>query len=540
MKLFYNGMIYTMNADNSIADAMIVEGDRVAAVGTRKDMEALDVKEAEKIDLQGKTVLPGLCDCHVHLKILGETQNNLELHGKSKQEIIDMVAEKAKSMPPGEWILGMGWNQENWEEDSFPTRVDLDPVTPDNPVRLTRYCGHAYWCNSKALSLAGIEKPSDEVGQMGAEHFTDKEGRLTGTLVGESCEILDRAVPSGDEKSDEQNYLLAQEYLLKNGITAIMEKGAGAESALMADCGRQAVRSLENLYKRQEMKLRIHESIVGIDEYFDDCFAEGPRKDMYGDRLTIGGIKLWADGAFGARTAYISEDYKDRPGERGNRKFTDDELIALFRKADEKGLQIAVHAIGDACCAQILDCYEKAFKDSPEKDRRFIIDHFHAPKTSDIDRMIKNKIILSTQFIQFATDVDMLGDIIPQSMMENLYPWRQVIEKGGTMCNGSDTPVDSAEPFKALYVAVTRCNLNGKNNLEKPPLQPLTRIEALRAYTTEAAYARCEEDNAGSLEKGKLADFIVIDRDYFRCPVEEIKEIKVLQTFLGGEKVYQN
>lgn len=540
MKLFYNGVIYTMDPGNAKADAMIVDADRVVAVGTLKEMEALTRNKAEKIDLQGKTVLPGLCDCHVHLKTLGETQNNLELHGKSKQEIIDMVAEKAKGLPPGEWILGMGWNQENWEEDSFPTCDDLDPVTPDNPVRLTRYCGHAYWCNSKALSLAGLEKPSGSVGQMGAEHFTDKDGKLTGTLVGESCETLDRAIPTGDEKSDEQNYLLAEEYLLKNGITAIIEKGAGIESALMTDCGRQAIKSLENLYKRHEMKLRIHESIVGTDEFFYDCFADGPRKNLYGNRLTIGGIKLWADGAFGARTAYISEDYKDRPGEKGNRKFTNEELIAIFRRADEKGVQIEVHAIGDACCAQILDCYEEAFKNSLDKDRRFIIDHFHAPKTSDIDRMIKNKIIFSTQFIQFATDINMLEGIIPEAMMKNLYPWRQVIDKGGIMCNGSDTPVDSAEPFKALYVAVTRCDLNGRNNLEKPPLQSLTRIEALRAYTTYAAYARCEEDNAGSLQEGKLADFIVIDRDYFNCPVEEIKEIKVLQTFIGGEKVYEN
>ena len=328
-----------------------------------------------------------------------------------------------------------------------------------------------------------------------------------------------------------------ESFCLSQGVTTIMEKGAGAQSPLSVDGSQSVVELLHDLYKKEELNLRIHEAVIGLDSYVDECFHPGWISRFYDDHLTVGSIKLWSDGALSAHSAYLSEDYYDQPHHRGNCKFTDEELISLFQKFDRLGVQIEIHAIGDAATTQILNCYEAAFADCLDRDRRFIMDHVHVPQEEDIWRMAKLNIINSTQYIQFAADMELLPKVLPAAMIKRVYPWRSVLDAGCRLVNGTD--MDLVSPFLMMYIAITRRNENGVNTLEKKPYQTLSRMEALRSCTTDAAYAMFMEEQLGSLEPGKHADFILIDRDYFHCPIDDIKKIIVQKTYIDGELVYQ-
>lgn len=535
--IFHNGKIYTLDQKNSIADSMLVTDGKIVAIGNYKDIESLMDESTEKIDLGQSVVLPSLIDCHVHLLGTGYGATMINCSDKSKQEIIKLVQEKALSTSAGKWIIGLGWNQDFWDDKRFPSKEELDVVSPNNPVKLIRYCGNAYWCNSMALKLADLT--SEKTGNAGKEYLLNEKGELSGVLVGEACRKIDNAIPKRDYSDTVSLIRHAEKYVFENGVTCIMDKGAGGESALSYNCGRELVKILEDLYSEGSLKMRIYEAIIGEDEYFEDCFKNGKRMALFDDKLTIRGIKLWSDGAFGPRSAWLKSEYKNGIGHSGNQKFTDSELIHLFKKADSKDLQIAIHTIGDASTEQILNCYEKAFSDSLDKDRRFIMDHVHVPQEKDITRMAKYKIINSTQFIQLSSDMDVIQDILSDEMITRLYPWRSVANSGVLITNGSDSPVDPIAPFESLYVAISRKSINGNNCIEDEPYRTLTREEAIRAYTTNAAYSMYCENKLGSLEPGKYADFIIIDRDYFTCSLEEIKDIKVVKTALNGNYVYE-
>ena len=536
--IFLNGKIYTLDHNHTIAEGMLIKNGKIVALGKSEELIKMCGQDTEVVDLEGRTVLPSFTDCHAHLLAAGHGAMLIDLAEKSKEEILELVRKKVEKTEPGKWIIGMGWNQDFWENSSFPTKEELDAISPHNPVKLTRYCGNAYWCNSLAIQLAGLQHEKED-GNAGKEFLLNEKGELQGTLVGEACRKIDAAIPAYDKQDIVTMLKNAEQNFFRHGITTIMDKGAGVESALATDCGRKIINILKELYEKQELQLRTYEAIVAEDEFFDDCFANGAEIDRYDGRFTVRGIKIWTDGALGPRSAWISEDYKGQPGHRGNKKFENEELIALFKKADEKNLQIAVHTIGDASSKQVIDCYEQAFCDSMDKDRRFLVEHFHLPKEEDIDRLTQYHMINSTQFIQLSSDMEVLKEIINDELIQRVYPWRKILNKGGILTNGSDVPVDPTDPFPALYVAISRKSLGGVNCIEKPPYQRLSRLEAVRAYTINAAYSMFSEKTRGSLEEGKYADFIVINQDYFTCPEEEIKEIKVLRTVLNGKTVYR-
>lgn len=533
--LYFNGTIYTMDGANTCCSAMLVTDGKIAATGSDADLLAAKPENALLVDLQGQVVLPGLVDCHAHVGITGRRLFELELAGKSKEEILELVRQAAQETPDGEWIRGVGWNQDEWAEKVFPTKEELDAVAPNNPVRMIRYCGNAYWCNSCAIDLA-MADGDKAAGNTGTEFMLNEKGELSGTLVGPVCSRIDDVLPDYTAEQYGQMYRHMERICLSQGTTTIMEKGAGAQSPLSIEGGEQILPLLHELYQSGGLKLRVHEALIGLDPFVKEYFQTPKAQFCYDDHLLLHSIKLWTDGAFGPHNAYLSEDYYDQPGHRGNRKFTDQELIDLFRMYDGLGVQIEIHTIGDATTTQILDCYEAAFADSLDKDRRFIMDHVHVPKPEDIVRMGRLNIINSTQFIQFAADMGFLPVVLSPEMVKRVYPWRAVLDAGCRIVNGSD--MDPVNPFLMLYVAIARKNEQGVNTLEAEPLQKLTRLEALRSCTTDAAYAMYMEDRLGSLEPGKHADFIFIDRDYFTCPEEEIREITVDRTFIAGRQVY--
>jgi len=534
--LYINGIIYTMDEANICVSAMLVTDGRIAAIGSTDELLAIKPETTEIVDLNNQVMLPGLVDCHAHVGITGRRLFELELAGKSKEEILEAVKQRTSELQPGEWICGMGWNQENWEEKVFPTKEDLDAVAPDHPVKLTRYCGNAFWCNSLAIELA-MNDTSHDVENTGTEFMLNDKGELAGILVGPACRKIDDVIPDYTPEQFTKMYQHMENICLSQGTTTIMEKGAGAMSPLSVEGSRNSIALLHQLCGNGQLKMRIHEAVIGLDPYCDECFAPFWTPYFYDDHLSVRSVKLWSDGAFGPHSAYLSEDYHDQPGHRGNRKFTNEELISLFRKFDDLGVQIEIHTIGDATTTQILDCYEQAFADSLNRDRRFIMDHVHVPQPEDIQRMAKLNIINSTQFIQFAADMDFLPVVLNPDMVKRVYPWRAVLDAGCTVVNGSD--MDPVNPFLMMHVAVTRTNEQGVNTLESEPLQKLTRLEALRSCTSDAAYAMFMEDKLGSLEPGKHADFILIDRDYFTCPEDEIKDVTVTKTFIDGEMVFE-
>lgn len=536
--LYVNGRIYSMDRNNTVYEAMVVEDGKIVKLGTTEELMAEKTADQVLEDLKGCPVLPGICDCHVHMETTGAVMLAINATGKSKDELLAEVKEKAKDLAPGKWITGMGWNQDTWD-GKFPSKEELDAVCPDHPVKLTRCCGHAFWCNSLALKLAGFNL--DEVSTLDPQEYpVNEEGKLLGILIDGGCKLLEEALPAETKEDKIAHFKIAEKEALRLGITTIMNKGAGLVTASSPNCGRNAVAIEKELFEKEELKIRYYESLSGQDEYFDDCFEDGIQIDQCHGKFTLRSIKLFGDGAFGARSAWLTRDYRDQPGKRGFGILTDEEMIRLFKKADEKNVQISIHSIGDASIKQILDCYEIAFADSLHKDRRFCIEHCHLASDEDLARIISYNIIFSTQFLQLSLDMDVIPGILPDALLKRLYTWRTVVEKGVIVTNGSDSPCSTLSPFESLHTAVTRLSERGVNTFEEKPFkEALTRMQALRAYTTTAAYSMYKEDELGSLECGKLADFIVTDKDYFTCTDEEIAKIRVLRTYIGGELCYR-
>lgn len=536
-RIFINGKIYTMDKANSIAEALAEKDGCIMQIGLTEDIMAIAGPDTEVIDLKGQTVIPGLQDNHAHPYAIGSYAASLNLLGKNKDEILEMVASAAKNAAEGAWIRGYGWNNALFPEGKYPCRKDLDEVSFGHPVYLTRYCGNGFWANSIALKAAGIdENTPDPEGEI----LKDEEGMPTGILAGFAALRVNEAVPEPEGQVYKAIILKAQETFLAYGVTGIMDEGAEATSAMGDGNGKRYLTNLKELYESGDMKLRCSEAVCQVQtELFEECLAEGPVTGLYGDRLDIKAVKIWTDGAMGMRTAWIPDGYSDNPENIGQPHYKAEDLTKILKKIDDAGFQTTIHGIGSGACKQILDCYEEAFGDEV-KDRRFKIEHFHLGLPEDLDRMVKHGIINSTQFIQYGEDLAIVEKAIGLERFKTCYAWREILDKGGIICGGDDEIGDAVNPFPAMYVAVTRKYVDGKNLLtEHPEKEALTREEALRAYTTSGAYARFKEDVAGSLEEGKYADFAVIDRDYFTCPEEDIIGIKVLRTVIAGETVYE-
>lgn len=527
--VYLNGNIYTMDDDNPQATAIAIKGDRILYVGDSAGVEAYVDSGTKITDLGGKTVLPGLIEGHMHVSNLGENHLKLDCYFKSKEEILEMVRQAAEEAEPGEWIQGSGWLDTLWNEPGFPSKEELDAVAPDNPVYLLRADNHMGWFNSKALELAGITKDTPE--PQGGQILKTDDGELLGCLTDSAAVMVIGIIPTWSAEAQKNAVLMAQEELFSYGFTSAMDAGTKVNY----------IQHYEELYESGALKLRIYAMpmLNSTDSAEADYIREHkPVSGLYDDHLSMMGVKVLGDGALGSRGSALLEDYSDDPGNRGSYRFTDEEIYAVMSLAYNNGYQIAYHAIGDGANQQVLNTYERLLEENPREDPRLRIEHFQVVTAEDIDRAMELGILTAMQFTHATSDLSMAEDRLGPERIQTAYAWRAVLDKGGIIIGGSDAPVEMVNPFHGLYAGVTRMTRDGQPDGGWYPEQKVTREEALKAFTIWAAYGQFEEDVKGSLEAGKLADFVVIDRDYMTCPEGEIKDIQALMTVSGGEVVY--
>ncbi len=531
--VYINGNIYTMEEDQPSVSALAVKGQKLIYAGNDATAKNYIGDNTKVVDLKGKTVIPGLLEGHMHLPMLGENLLKVDAFWKPKAEIIAAVKAEVAKVQPGEWITGFGWNNTVWEDKAYPTKGDLDAVAPNNPVVMERTDGHMIWVNSKALELAGITK--DSKNPQGGEILKDASGNPTGCLTDTAGEPVQKIIPTLSEDREKEAILKAQSQLLSYGFTSIMDAGSNMKMINM----------YHDLYKDGAMKIRLYSLIGGdwggtIGEAEKNYITNNaPQKELYDYRLSINAVKFFADGSLGSRSAALLEDYSDRAGHKGNYKFTDDQIDTEMKDAYNKGYQIATHAIGDGAINQVINTYEKLMKANPRADARLRIEHFQVAQVSDIKRIADLKILPAMQPTHATSDKTMAEDRIGSERMKGAYAWRKVIESGNIIVGGSDAPVELVNPYHGFYAAVTRQSRDGLPEGGWYAGEAMTREEALKTFTIWTAYGQFEENLKGSLAIGKLADFVVIDRDYMKCPANEIKDIQALTTVLGGEVVYQ-
>ncbi|MDR3301981.1 MAG: amidohydrolase [Spirochaetaceae bacterium] len=525
---YINGNIYTVDENFSRVEALVIRGDRIVYAG-----DSITAQEAYKasttVDIAGRTVVPGLIDSHLHYQLIGSFLDRIDIFQKSKEEILSLVAGEAARLGPGKWIVSMGWNNVLWGED-YPTKEELDAVAPDNPVALSRVDGHSTWYNSMSLRLAGIDRNTPN--PRGGEILKKPNGDVWGILTDNASGLVYAVIE--DDTAPERvlsRFSLADQAIISYGITTLVDAGESWEN----------IKVLRSGYEAGTLHVRAYEMLSNGSDI--PYIAEGnrPTTDVFGDgRLAINAVKLVSDGALGSRSAWLLSDYTDRPGHVGNGRLTNEEANAVVKRVADEGFQIGAHAIGDAAVQQIINAYVVAVGEENLRDRRFRIEHYQIVNAHDISRTIRLGIIPSMQTVHATSDMNMAEDRVGPVRILSSYAWRTIVDLGGYIANGTDAPVELVNPYYNLYAAVSRQDRSGQPPSAWYPEQALRREEALRSYTIWGAHAIFAEGNRGSLEAGKYADFVVLDRDYMTCPTSEIDDITALRTVIGGKVVYQS
>ena len=524
-RVLHNITGYTSTNDGLVAFKVLVFDGNGRIVATGGDELLDEYPDAERIDGLDRYVLPGLHDAHGHVSSEGLLNVELNVTGtQSIDEAVRKIAAYDRANPGSGWIKGRGWNQVLWPVKEFPTAAAIDAVVADRPVWLRRIDGHAGWANSKALEIAGID--DDTPDPVGGKIIRDSNGRATGTLVDNAMNLVSARVPPETKDEIRRAMTAAFRELTSLGLTSVHDAGIGIDEAevymSMADNG--------------EMPMRIYAMMWEAGENLD---AIGKPIVAYGnDRLDIRSVKLMSDGALGSRGAAMIEPYEDDTENRGLRMYTQDEVNAKVKKANDMGFQVGIHAIGDFGNRQSLDAFEYAQggKASPLRNR---VEHAQIIALDDIPRFHELGVIASMQATHATSDMNMAEDRIGAERILGAYAWRKLIDAGAVIANGSDFPVELANPMHGLYASITRQSRDGLPEGGWYGTEALSREETLHSFTLAAAYAAHQEDRLGSLEPGKWADFIVIDRDYMTVPASDIDDIAVLQTWVGGAMVYE-
>ena len=536
------GKIYTVNEKQPTVEAVVVKNDKIEFAGTEKEAREWIGDSTQVIDLKGKTMTPGFIEGHGHLMGVGNNELNLDLMGvKSFEEIVEKVRVAVSLAKPGQWILGRGWHQDKWDTKpndmvkGFPSHHLLSKVSPDNPVFLSHASGHMSLANAKAMEIAGVNQLSIESlnknSVQGGEIIRDEHGNPTGLFNENAEDIIAKFIPEADEERLTQAFELAMKACHRNGITSFHDAGQGRETI--------------ELYKKQKaegnLSVRLYVMITGWDRgLVHEWLKQGPEIDKE-NWLTIRSIKLNCDGALGSRGAWLLESYTDRPDFFGMATLSMDTVLATSRAALKAGFQVCSHAIGDRANREILDRYETAFKENPTvKDHRFRIEHAQHLSPQDIPRFGQLGVIPAMQAIHMSSDrpwaIDRLGE---KRIKEGAYMWQSLLRSGAKIVNGTDAPVEPINPIPCFYASVTRMTLKGEPAGGYEPEEKMTRDQALRSYTLDAAYGAFEETIKGSIEPGKLADFTIFSTDIMTIPEMDILKTEVAMTIIGGKVVFE-
>jgi len=539
--VFKNGMVYTVNEEQPQVQAVAVKGDTIVFVGSDQDVEAWIGDNTRVIDLQGKMLTPGFIEGHGHIMGVGYNELNIDLLSTtSYEEIIQLVKDAAAKAKPGQWIVGRGWHQDKWTKKpdvmvkGFPVHQQLSEVSPNNPVLLDHASGHAALANAKAMELAGVnvlatEKVLIEV-PAGGEIIRDAAGNPTGLFNETAVSLIESKIPAKTAESDAQALVLAMKACLRNGITSFHDAGAT----------REGIALFEAFRKSMKLDVRLYVMITGYDyPLMQEWLARGPMIDSL-HWLTIRSIKLNCDGALGSRGAWLLESYSDRDHHFGMPTYPMDSVYTISRKALQHGFQVCAHAIGDRANQEILNRYEKAITESAKKDHRFRIEHAQHLHPQDIPRFAKLGVVPAMQAIHMSSDrpwaIERLGQ---KRIEEGAYMWQTLLQTGAKIINGTDAPVEPINPIPCFYASVTRKTLKGEPEGGYEPKEKMTREQALRSYTLDAAFGAFEENIKGSLEVGKLADFTVFTKDLMTIPEQEILDTQVAMTVVGGRIVFE-
>jgi predicted amidohydrolase YtcJ len=541
--LIYGGPIYTVDTTQTQVEAVATKGDKILFAGTLDEAEVYKDEKTQLIDLKGKTMTPGLIEGHGHFMGLGYNELNLDLmHTKSYQEIVDAVAEKVKTAAPGEWIIGRGWHQSKWDKmpevtvNGFQTHDLLSAVSPDNPVYLKHASGHASFANAKAMEIAGLQVLSkegiDKFKVEGGEVMRDELGRPTGIFNERAMTIITEHIPETTAEKDKKAFELAVAACQRNGITGFHDAGIGKETIAL----------YEQMKAEDKMKLRIYAMLTGWDkELLGEWYEKGPMIDPE-HLVTIRSVKLNCDGALGSRGAWLLEPYTDRPGHFGHETLPMEFVKETALNGLRNGFQVCAHAIGDRANREILDRYEAAFTELPDttKDHRFRIEHAQHLHPDDIPRFTELQVIPAMQAVHMSSDrpwaIDRLGE---KRIKEGAYMWQTLLQSGIPIVNGTDVPVEPLNPIASLYASVSRKTLKGTPEGGYEPEQKMTRAQALRSYTLDAAYGAFEEDIKGSITAGKLADFTIYNQDLMTVAEDKFLNTEVVMTIFNGEVVYK-
>ncbi len=527
--IIHGGTIYTANTAQPTAEAVAVGDGRIVQVGTASDVLRMKGPRTQVIDLGGATLVPGLQDAHGHVLGLGTSLAELDLRDTpSLERITELVAARAKSVPAGTWILGRGWDQNDWPDTQWPTRAALDRGAPNHPVLLGRIDGHASLANSRALQAAGLDAGTPD--PPGGRIIRDKDNAPTGVLVDTAQDLVERHVAAPDDSEIESRILAADRDLSRVGLTMVHD--AGVSSGTIA------------IYRRLEadrrLSTRLYVMIDSSPGTTAEWFARGPLIDP-NQRLTVRAVKMIADGALGSRGAAMLEPYDDEPGNRGLLVTPSAQLTTITRAAARAGFQPATHAIGDAANRTVLDVYAQVEREVPgARALRPRIEHAQILDRLDIPRFASLGVIASMQPTHCTSDMPWAPARIGAARIaEGAYVWQTLIGAGARLAAGSDFPVERPDPLLGFYAAITRQDIHGQPANGWAPAERLTREQALRAFTLDAAYAAHAERDLGSIEVGKLADFVVLSRDIMKVPAADIPRITVLRTIVAGRTVYQ-